>query len=110
MAPEVLRDEPSNEKSDVYSFGVILWELATMQKPWSNLNEPQVCSNSTCWHFPCFFDLLDSSFSLNEKSVCSFMPSYIYESEKWVAQASRSNIFQGKSKNVLCFSLQIFFN
>ncbi|KAF8006832.1 hypothetical protein BT93_K0982 [Corymbia citriodora subsp. variegata] len=24
MAPEVLRDEPSNEKSDVYSFGVIL--------------------------------------------------------------------------------------
>ena len=25
MAPEVLRDEPSNEKSDVYSFGVILW-------------------------------------------------------------------------------------
>ena len=30
MAPEVLRDEPSNEKSDVYSFGVILWELMTL--------------------------------------------------------------------------------
>lgn len=43
MAPEVLRDEPSNEKSDVYSFGVILWELATLQQPWSNLNPPQVC-------------------------------------------------------------------
>ncbi|CAA3007731.1 serine threonine- kinase CTR1 isoform X1 [Olea europaea subsp. europaea] len=42
MAPEVLRDEPSNEKSDVYSFGVILWELATLQQPWSNLNSPQV--------------------------------------------------------------------
>ncbi|XP_020211478.1 serine/threonine-protein kinase CTR1 isoform X1 [Cajanus cajan] len=42
MAPEVLRDEPSNEKSDVYSFGVILWELATLQQPWSNLNPPQV--------------------------------------------------------------------
>lgn len=42
MAPEVLRDEPSNEKSDVYSFGVILWELSTMQQPWSNLNAPQV--------------------------------------------------------------------
>ncbi|XP_010543468.1 PREDICTED: serine/threonine-protein kinase CTR1-like isoform X2 [Tarenaya hassleriana] len=42
MAPEVLRDEPSNEKSDVYSFGVILWEIATMQQPWSNLNPAQV--------------------------------------------------------------------
>ncbi|GFY82708.1 protein kinase superfamily protein [Actinidia rufa] len=42
MAPEVLRDEPSNEKSDVYSFGVILWEIATLQQPWSNLNPAQV--------------------------------------------------------------------
>ncbi|CAM8980803.1 unnamed protein product [Rhodiola kirilowii] len=42
MAPEVLRDEPSNEKSDVFSFGVILWELVTMQQPWSNLNAAQV--------------------------------------------------------------------
>ncbi|XP_070665012.1 serine/threonine-protein kinase CTR1 isoform X4 [Malus domestica] len=42
MAPEVLRDEPSNEKSDIYSFGVILWELATMQQPWGNLNPAQV--------------------------------------------------------------------
>ncbi|RDX69901.1 Serine/threonine-protein kinase CTR1 [Mucuna pruriens] len=38
MAPEVLHDEPSNEKSDVYSFGVNLWELATLQEPWCNLN------------------------------------------------------------------------
>ncbi|KAL0344752.1 UNVERIFIED_CONTAM: Serine/threonine-protein kinase CTR1 [Sesamum radiatum] len=42
MAPEVLRDEPSNEKSDVYSFGVILWELATLQQPWGSLNPAQV--------------------------------------------------------------------
>ncbi|CAD6225707.1 unnamed protein product [Miscanthus lutarioriparius] len=42
MAPEVLRDEPSNEKSDVYSFGVILWELMTLQQPWCNLNPAQV--------------------------------------------------------------------
>ncbi|KAL1549343.1 copper transport protein ctr1 [Salvia divinorum] len=42
MAPEVLRDEPSNEKSDVYSFGVILWELATLQLPWGSLNPAQV--------------------------------------------------------------------
>ncbi|KAJ9559171.1 hypothetical protein OSB04_013785 [Centaurea solstitialis] len=44
MAPEVLNDEPSNEKSDVYSFGVILWELVTLQEPWSNLHAPQVCA------------------------------------------------------------------
>ncbi|KAK9123972.1 hypothetical protein Sjap_013574 [Stephania japonica] len=42
MAPEVLRDEPSNEKSDIYSFGVILWELVTMQLPWCNLTQAQV--------------------------------------------------------------------
>ncbi|KAL0916294.1 hypothetical protein M5K25_013792 [Dendrobium thyrsiflorum] len=42
MAPEVLRNEPSDEKSDVYSFGVILWELVTETVPWDNLNSMQV--------------------------------------------------------------------
>ncbi|CAM8982140.1 unnamed protein product [Rhodiola kirilowii] len=42
MAPEVLRNEPSNEKCDVYSYGVILWELATMQQPWGGMNPMQV--------------------------------------------------------------------
>ncbi|GAB4834345.1 hypothetical protein Ancab_032599 [Ancistrocladus abbreviatus] len=41
-APEVLRNDPSNEKSDVFSFGVILWELMTESIPWSNLNSLQV--------------------------------------------------------------------
>ncbi|RWR80771.1 serine/threonine-protein kinase EDR1 isoform X1 [Cinnamomum micranthum f. kanehirae] len=42
MAPEVLRNEPSNEKSDVFSFGVILWELMTESIPWTNLNSLEV--------------------------------------------------------------------
>ncbi|KAK9106109.1 hypothetical protein Scep_022953 [Stephania cephalantha] len=48
MAPEVLRNEPSNEnvkktcRCDVYSFGVILWELSTMQQPWNGMNPMQV--------------------------------------------------------------------
>ncbi|GLT90922.1 hypothetical protein SLE2022_088370 [Rubroshorea leprosula] len=42
MAPEVLRNEPSNEKSDVFSFGVVLWELMTVSIPWNNLNSLQV--------------------------------------------------------------------
>ncbi|XP_068634427.1 uncharacterized protein [Aristolochia californica] len=42
MAPEILRNEPSNEKSDVYSFGVILWELMTESVPWTHLNALQV--------------------------------------------------------------------
>ncbi|CAM6104363.1 unnamed protein product [Calypogeia fissa] len=42
MAPEMLRNEPSNEKCDVYSFGVILWELATLQQPWAGMNPMQV--------------------------------------------------------------------
>jgi len=42
MAPEVLKNEPSNEKSDVYSFGVILHELLTLQEPWEGMNAMQV--------------------------------------------------------------------
>ncbi|VAI09118.1 unnamed protein product [Triticum turgidum subsp. durum] len=42
MAPEVLRNEQSNEKCDVYSFGVILWELATLRMPWGGMNPMQV--------------------------------------------------------------------
>eukprot|EP00268_Persea_americana_P046749 TRINITY_DN4829_c0_g1_i8.p1 TRINITY_DN4829_c0_g1~~TRINITY_DN4829_c0_g1_i8.p1 ORF type:complete len:1087 (-),score=268.39 TRINITY_DN4829_c0_g1_i8:727-3636(-) len=42
MAPEVLRNEPSDEKCDVYSFGIILWELSTLQQPWGGMNPMQV--------------------------------------------------------------------
>ncbi|CAL5186657.1 unnamed protein product [Lathyrus oleraceus] len=42
MAPEMLRNEPSNEKCDVYSFGIILWELSTLQQPWRGMNSMQV--------------------------------------------------------------------
>ncbi|XP_057502158.1 serine/threonine-protein kinase EDR1-like isoform X2 [Actinidia eriantha] len=42
MAPEVLRNENSNEKCDVYSFGIILWELATLRLPWRGMNPMQV--------------------------------------------------------------------
>eukprot|EP00271_Cylindrocystis_brebissonii_P001072 TRINITY_DN11321_c0_g1_i2.p1 TRINITY_DN11321_c0_g1~~TRINITY_DN11321_c0_g1_i2.p1 ORF type:complete len:960 (-),score=191.25 TRINITY_DN11321_c0_g1_i2:934-3813(-) len=42
MAPEVLRNEYSNEKADVYSFAIILWELAMEEPPWNGLNPMQV--------------------------------------------------------------------
>ncbi|KAG8370526.1 hypothetical protein BUALT_Bualt14G0126000 [Buddleja alternifolia] len=42
MAPEVLRNEPSDEKADIYSYGVILWELVTQKIPWDSLNSMQV--------------------------------------------------------------------
>ncbi|GMH42761.1 hypothetical protein BSKO_10680 [Bryopsis sp. KO-2023] len=42
MAPEILRAGQSdrglkfNEKTDVYPFGIIMWELLTLQRPWSS--------------------------------------------------------------------------
>uniref|UniRef100_A0A383V826 Protein kinase domain-containing protein n=1 Tax=Tetradesmus obliquus TaxID=3088 RepID=A0A383V826_TETOB len=42
MAPEILRNEPSDEKADVYSFGVVLYELVTCSEPWTSLNPMQV--------------------------------------------------------------------
>jgi hypothetical protein len=36
-APEMLVSDELDEKADVYSLGVIIWELYTMQSPWSDI-------------------------------------------------------------------------
>ncbi|KAL2960307.1 hypothetical protein AAZX31_17G032600 [Glycine max] len=99
MAPEVLRNEPSDEKSDVYSFGVILWEIATEKIPWDNLNSMQVIGAvgfmnqrleipknvdprwasiiESCWHSdpacrPTFPELLDKLKELQKQYVIQF--------------------------------------
>ena len=37
MAPEVVLGKGTSLSSDVYSFGVLLWELCTLEKPFSNV-------------------------------------------------------------------------
>ncbi|CAN0491285.1 unnamed protein product, partial [Discosporangium mesarthrocarpum] len=38
-APEVLQGEGTYLESDVYSYGVLLWEIATRQLPWGDLQD-----------------------------------------------------------------------
>ena len=38
LAPELLGGEPASAASDVYAFGCILWEVMTMDIPWSTSN------------------------------------------------------------------------
>jgi serine/threonine protein kinase len=42
MAPEMLRNEQSDEKCDVYSYGVVLYEIITGREPWQGMNPMQV--------------------------------------------------------------------
>ena len=37
-SPEVINEEKSDEKSDVYSFGMTLYEIRTLQRPYSGLS------------------------------------------------------------------------
>ncbi|KAK2448531.1 PAS domain-containing protein tyrosine kinase family protein [Trifolium repens] len=113
MAPEVLRNEPSNEKSDVYSFGVIMWELATEKIPWDTLNAMQVIGAvgfmnhrleipedidpqwasiiESCWHTdpasrPTFQELLERLKELQRRYTIQF-------------QAARSAVGENTQKN-----------
>ncbi|KAK7329567.1 hypothetical protein VNO77_23737 [Canavalia gladiata] len=112
MAPEVLRNELSDEKSDVYSFGVILWELATEKIPWDTLNPMQVIGAvgfmnhrleipadvdpqwasiiENCWHSdpacrPTFQELLERLRDLHRQCAIQF-------------QAARSAVEEGTQK------------
>ncbi|EOA29952.1 hypothetical protein CARUB_v10013056mg [Capsella rubella] len=99
MAPEVLRNESSDEKSDIYSFGVVLWELATEKIPWENFNSMQVIRavgfmdqrldipkdidpcwislTESCWHSdtklrPTFQELMEKLSDLQRKYTMQF--------------------------------------
>jgi serine/threonine protein kinase len=37
MSPEALRGEKIRKDADMYSYGVVVWECATRERPWANL-------------------------------------------------------------------------
>lgn len=39
MAPEIALGQPTEFASDVYSFGVLLWEMATLEKPYKHIHD-----------------------------------------------------------------------
>jgi serine/threonine protein kinase len=42
MSPEALRGEEIGKDADLYSYGVVVWECATRDRPWANLQgKPQ---------------------------------------------------------------------
>eukprot|EP00611_Tribonema_gayanum_P020591 TRINITY_DN3780_c0_g1_i1.p1 TRINITY_DN3780_c0_g1~~TRINITY_DN3780_c0_g1_i1.p1 ORF type:complete len:538 (+),score=136.60 TRINITY_DN3780_c0_g1_i1:226-1839(+) len=44
MAPEVAESRPYNEKVDVHSYGMVLWEMATLRKPYDGMARDQFYS------------------------------------------------------------------
>ncbi len=42
----LLLNQPCLCRSDIYSFGVILWELSTLQQPWTGMNPIQAYNNT----------------------------------------------------------------
>jgi hypothetical protein len=42
MSPEALAAEPATEPRDVYAFGVVMWEIMSLQKPWEDMQLPQI--------------------------------------------------------------------
>jgi len=42
MAPEVISGHNYTEKADVFSFGIVLWEIASREPPYRNINGVQV--------------------------------------------------------------------
>jgi serine/threonine protein kinase len=37
MAPEVALNQPYTEKADVYSFGILLWQILSLEEPYSKM-------------------------------------------------------------------------
>jgi len=44
MAPEVALNRRYNERVDVYSFALIVWEMASLTKPFAGMNVPEHCA------------------------------------------------------------------
>eukprot|EP01130_Rhizamoeba_saxonica_P001928 TRINITY_DN11748_c0_g1_i1.p1 TRINITY_DN11748_c0_g1~~TRINITY_DN11748_c0_g1_i1.p1 ORF type:complete len:517 (+),score=91.27 TRINITY_DN11748_c0_g1_i1:6-1556(+) len=49
MAPEVMCEEDFNEKIDVYAFGIILWEIYSLEEPFSEYTRWEDFSSAICF-------------------------------------------------------------
>jgi serine/threonine protein kinase len=75
MSPEALRGEEIRKDADMYSYGVVMWECATRERPWANLQgkpRPPVCPTLAV---------------AADKAVCALLCQWLRSWGRWASAA-----------------------
>ncbi|XP_073434361.1 protein kinase C theta type-like [Dendrobates tinctorius] len=72
MAPEIFRQQPSNNMVDLFAFGVIVFQMATGSYPFYSSQCPQRLAHSVAKDKPCYPHTMDSQLrDVIERLLCN---------------------------------------